>query len=640
MFRVNPEQTECAEGLTYAQEETRKAPAAAQAPSAPLSPVEPAAPPVSETAVQPATEAEPEAAAEPSAAESGKNPQGDEEAIPVPAPQPAETQPVPAPKDDKTPPVAESYEAPAEQPAQKEEKPAPQPQEKIEEPPKETAAQPAPVEPEPKEETAKAEEETPAVEAGNVTVNFKGADIRTVLAYIAEVSGVDIVPAPDVKGIVDLKLTNKPWKVALDIILRNYGYSYEREGDIIRVVTLDKLKQEEPTSQTFNLNYSKAKDVMEAIKNIVSEKGKVNSDERTNTIVVTDIPTNIYKIKQIIERLDKRTQQVLIEARIIETILDDTEKLGIDWSMKFSIAGARRPITFPFDNMKAPWGKKQDLKEYFPVVNSGNQQTTAVTNTATSTTQTTTATDFPAAGDSYPIFPFPFAQTSDFQFGTLDFTEFSAVLEMLKQRQNTDVVSNPRIATLNNSQAIINVGSTLNMPTYERNSTTGKMEITGYTAKDLGVILMVTPHINDNGEIVIDLLPTISDLLRYDTLDRASGVVAPVFSQRVAKTQVMIKDGDTIFIGGLIKENDIDSKKKLPFLGDLFGDIPVVGLLFTKKETTKQKTELIFFITVNVMAYDKQIKGSPVASEIYAPKFSEIPPSNASRKKKIGRDKR
>jgi len=94
----------------------------------------------------------------------------------------------------------------------------------------------------------KAAEEGEKVEPGNVTVNFKGADIRTVLAYISEVADVDIVPAPDVKGVVDLKLTNKPWKVALDIIVRNYGFAYERDGDIIRVVTLDRIKQEELAS--------------------------------------------------------------------------------------------------------------------------------------------------------------------------------------------------------------------------------------------------------------------------------------------------------------------------------------------------------------------------------------------------------
>ncbi len=462
----------------------------------------------------------------------------------------------------------------------------------------------------PEAQTPAAEEAAIVVEPGNVTVNFKGADIRTVLAYIAEVSGVDIVPAPDVKGIVDLKLTNKPWKVALDIILRNYGFAYEREGDIIRVVTVEGLKQEELATQAFGLNYGKAKDVVTSIKDIVSDRGKVMYDERTNTVLVTDIPTNIYKIGQVIERLDRKTAQVIIEARVIETVLDDTEKLGIDWNVKFSVSGAKRPTTLPFNQFAKEGGP------YFPQVQIANPTASSATG---SVVTSTTASEFPSSAEG--VFAFPFAAKDQFTFGTLDFSEFKAVLEMIKSRSNTEIVSNPRIATLNNNEALINVGQTLNLPKYERNATTGKMEITGYQAIDLGIILTVTPHINEKAEIVVDLAPQIRDLLRYDTLDRASGIVAPVFSSRQAKTQVMIKDGDTIFIGGLIKENDVDTKKKLPFLGDMFGDIPYFGLLFTKKETVKQKTELIFFITVNLITTEKELKDIPTANKAYVPLY-------------------
>lgn len=483
------------------------------------------------------------------------------------------------------------------------------------------------------EEAKKPAEEVIAVEPGNVTVNFRGAEIKTVLAYISEVSGVDIVPAPDVKGIVDLKLTNKPWKVALDIIVRNYGFAYEREGDIIRVVTIDKLKQEEPVSQAFNLNYSKAKVVADSIKSIVTEKGKVNYDDRTNTVIVTDIPTNIYKIAQIVERLDRRTPQVLIEARVIETVLDDTEKLGIDWNVKFSASGARRPTTLPFEMFKTPFGRKEDGHNYFPMVQSNAPQAQTIGGVGTVLVP---PADFPAnTGGSQA---FPFSVKEDFTFGTLDFSEFKAVLEMIKSRDNTNIVSNPRIATLNNTEAMINVGQTLNLPKYERNSSTGKMEITGYDAKNLGIILKVTPHVNDNNEIVIDLFPEISDLLRYDTLDKASGVVAPVFSARQARTQVMIKDGETIFIGGLIKENNVDSRTKLPIIGDMLGDIPYLGLLFTKKGVVKQKTELIFFITVNLMSTGKEIIDVPKSNKAYVPLFTntqnEDPNAKTKRKKR------
>lgn len=485
--------------------------------------------------------------------------------------------------------------------------------------------------PQPKS-TAQPQEEEASIEPGNVTVNFKGADIRTVLAYISEVSGVDIVAAPDVKGIIDLKLTNKPWKVALDIITRNYGFAYEREGDIIRVVTLDGLKEEEVVTQTFALNYGKAKDIVGAIKKIVGSKGKVKYDDRTNTIIVTDIPTNVYKIGEIIQKLDTETGQVLIEARVIETVLSDDEKLGIDWNIKFEVSGAKRPITAPF-NFFGPGTGLGFLNQYTPLVQTGNTATTA--NAATGVTTTTTPAAYPGGpGSATPPaatnyakgFPFvDYAQDlfkDTFKFGTLDFSQFQAVLELLKRRSDTNVVSNPRIATLDNTEANILVGQTLNMPKYERNSITGKIEITGYEAKDLGVKLKVTPHINENGQIVIDVIPEISDLVRYDTIDAASGIVAPVFASRQANTKVMVKNGDTIFIGGLIKENIIDVKKPIPFLGDMLGDVPFLGLLVSKKEKTKQKTELIFFVTVKLMKKGEHLSDVPLVSRTYVPNYN------------------
>ncbi len=482
----------------------------------------------------------------------------------------------------------------------------------------------------PKAESTKPElpvpvEEESQIAPGNVTVNFKGADIRTVLSYISEVAGVDIVAAPDVKGVIDLRLTDKPWKVALDVIVRNYGFAYEREGDIIRVVTLDRLKQEEVITQAVSLNYGKAKDIAASIKKIISARGKVKYDDRTNMLIITDIPTNVYRVAQILEKLDKETEQVLIEARIIETVLGDDEKIGIDWNVKFEVSGAKRPTTFPFDYYNA--GSKL-LEKYTPLVQTWFMAAPAAA--VAGQTSTTSTANYPATGSLDVIGnskAFPYVDYSQdifkdtFSFGTLDFSQFSAVLELLKQRAQTNVVSNPRIATLNNSEANILVGQTLNMPKYERNSTTGKIEITGYEAKDLGTKLKVTPHINDRGEIVVDVVPEISDLLKYDTIDAANGIVAPVFSSRQANTKVMIRDGDTIFIGGLIKERIVDAKNKLPFLGDLMGDIPGLGLLFTKKDKIKQKVELIFFVTVKIMKKDKQLSDIPLPGKAYAPNY-------------------
>ncbi|MBU4375890.1 MAG: secretin and TonB N-terminal domain-containing protein [Candidatus Omnitrophica bacterium] len=441
---------------------------------------------------------------------------------------------------------------------------------------------------------------------GNITVDFKEADIRTVLRILSEKSGVNIVASKDVAGTITIRLNNVYWEKALDIICKNYGYAFERDGNIIRVTTVENLKQEELTTEVFSLNYANAEDVAVAVAEMLSSRGKdkVKFDERTNVLIVTDIPTNLYKIRQVVDKLDKRTPQVLIEAKIIETTLVDTENLGIDWTVKLSAYGAKRPITFPFtvSGTLSYLGIPKDMWNTFMPRVEGTTDTT--TTGSGGVTVTDTDSFFPIELGQFRQWsdsPFPLTEADQFTFGTLDFSQFSLVLEYLKSRRDTNVLSNPRIATLNNQEANILVGTILAIPKFERNPDTGTMEVTGYTEKDLGIKLNVIPHINASGDIVVDLRPEISDLLGFDTLDASRGLVAPRYSTREATTQIMVRDGETIMIGGLIRENTVNYKKKVPWLGD----IPVLGrALFTKTEETIQKTELIIFMTVHLINSD------------------------------------
>jgi len=134
----------------------------------------------------------------------------------------------------------------------------------------------------------------------------------------------------------------------LNVILRTYGYTYEREENIIRVTTTENLEREELATEVFSLNYADATNVPAAIEEMLSDRGSVKFDQRANLVIVTDIPTNIYKIKQVIEKLDMRTKQVNIEAKIIETTLDKDDKLGVNWTMQATATGAARPTTAPF----------------------------------------------------------------------------------------------------------------------------------------------------------------------------------------------------------------------------------------------------------------------------------------------------
>lgn len=425
---------------------------------------------------------------------------------------------------------------------------------------------------------------------GTVTLIFKDADIRTVLHTLSYKSGVNIVASSDVEGKVNIRLVEVPWKTALEVILKNNGLSYEEVGNIIRVITLASVAEEELQNEVFVLNYSKAKEVAEAIEDAVTERGKVKYDERTNTVIITDIPTNIYKIRTVIERLDRRTPQVYIESKIIETRLDRNDDLGIDWGVQVTASGGKRPTTVPFERDGTPFsrridGKKEDtsMDSYFPLG--------------------TDAEAFPSV--TSPVFPYVTNASDLWTFGTLDFTEFSAVLKMLKDRTDTKVISNPNITTLNNQKARVIVGEIFNIPTYERNDQTGNMEITGYTEKDIGIILTVIPHVNEAGDIVIDLKPEVSAFKDWDTFGTGTNSIkAPRFTTRTAETQVMIKDGQTIAIGGLVEETVIKKKTKVPLLGD----IPLLGELFKYTEDDIDTKDLLIFVTVNLVKEDHDDK--------------------------------
>ncbi len=162
------------------------------------------------------------------------------------------------------------------------------------------------------------------------------------------------------------------------------------------------------------------------------------------------------------------------------------------------------------------------------------------------------------------------------------------------------------------------VGRVYNFPTFSQAQDTGRWIISGYEAKELGIKLEVTPNVNENGEIVVKLKPEISNYLGLERISEE--LSAPLWSTREAETEVMVRDGDTIFIGGLIRENTIEKESKFPLLGDLFGDLPFVGHMVKHKVKTKQKTELIFFITVHIVKDVRELtKLATTPSEAYVP---------------------
>jgi type IV pilus assembly protein PilQ len=415
-----------------------------------------------------------------------------------------------------------------------------------------------------------------------VSVDFKDADIRQVLRIISLKSGVDIVAGSDVEALVTIKLTNVPWEEALDIILRTYGFTYERKGNIVRVMTVEALEQEALATEVFPLDYAKAKDVPDVIKEMLSDRGRVKFDERTNTVIVTDIPSTLFQIREVVDRLDQRTPQVLIETRIVETKLEKDEDLGIRWSDSFSLSqsGNSFPSTFPF----TAEGTLGILGEKF--------------------------ISPPARRVSGPTGLLTSVSLGSIGIGTLSNSALTVTLNALKQRSDTKVVSNPTLAVLDNQQAKIHIGEEFPVPTFSVDPSTGKTTVSGFQTKTIGTVLTVTPHVNPSKEIVVDLKPEIISVLSNATFNvgGTEAVSLPRFGTQTVITQVRIQDRETIAIGGLVKDIKVAQVNKVPLLGD----IPLIGLLFTNTHrfgggtNPTLKQDLLIFLTVSLMENPQQ----------------------------------
>lgn len=465
--------------------------------------------------------------------------------------------------------------------------------------------------------------------SGNVTMDFKEADIHTVLRLLSLKSGMNMVAGPEVQGTVTVRLENVPWEQAMEVVLRTYGYVYEKVGNIIRVTTSEKMGLEELVTETFVFEYiqlskrsdqssssattsssttasssqenATANEIVEIVTTMLSERGRVKMVAQRNALVVTDTPTNVYKIGQMIRNLDRPAPQVFIDSKVVKTQLDKGENLGIRWNLSnMGISGGpSRPTTFPFAT------SPEDDREHIHTILKQFLPRTAATSSGTGTTSTGTVAQNTAEPRGFP-FPDLAVSNRTYAFGTLDFTSFSTLLSLLQSRTNTKVVSNPRIVVLDNQTAKVKVGSEIPIPSFERNESTGSFEVTGFNYRDVGVVLHVTPHINSKEEILVDLKPEVSSL--GSTISFTSSLAAPSFDVTNAETQVLIRSGETIAIGGLLEDKFAISEQKVPY----FGSIPGLGKLFRSKRQTEgssnRNVETLFFVTVTLI----DMEGQPV----------------------------
>ncbi len=418
-----------------------------------------------------------------------------------------------------------------------------------------------------------------------VSLDFQDSDIRNVLKVLSYKSGVNIVAGPEVTGVVTIQLTEVPWQRALEVILVTYGYSYERKGNIITVTTVENLKKRREDSQvlqeqeplatkTYSLSFAKAADVVDSISKIKTSRGTINFDQRTNTLIVRDVQSGVDLIDGVVRTLDSVTPQVLIEAKVMETTLSDTDKLGIDWTLSGTASGAAHSTTFPF---------------------------------------TDATTTFIPSGAT--------VASNTFTYGTLNATGLSATLNVLKTRTDTNILSNPKIVTLDNQPAKVVVGTKYPFPQYTYNQEQAKMQVSGWEYKDIGIIFEVTPHVNNAGLVTLDLHPVITGIQSgSDGTVTVEGTTVPKLTVEETQTKVMIENGQTLVIAGLIKDTTSVTNKKVPFLGD----IPLLGEFFKNKVNQKDKTELLIFLTPHIIT----VQQPPTTGTVTNPPAPAAPSGN------------
>ncbi len=496
-------------------------------------------------------------------------------------------------------------------------------------------------------------DDTPTVsrDRDTLSVDFPDEEIRTVLRNVADLFELNLVIPDTLQGNTSIKLRDVTWRQIFQVVLSPVGYTFIEEGNIIKVVSQESLSLEPVVTDVFILNYARAGDLLGSVQPLgdPAAGGRVVVNERSNALVITERPSRLSRIRPILEQLDKATDQVMIETKFVEVTDRDIKNIGVNWA---SLEAFRVGVRGSEQNGEFGGYIKTGGQER---VNGGSQSgtnttgsnnsnsTTTGTNSGNSSTNTSTVTSAGGAVTSTGSMSTSATMgntasttatsgTQNSSISALDSlnslvntsgteriissvfsaSEFNLVLSALQSQNETKLVSNPTVVTLNNSQATINIGEEFPVPSYTYNQERGTFEVSGFEYRPIGIILRVTPQVNSQGFIKLTVEPEVSSRTGTTTFGGASGAEIPIIASRKSKTQVSLRDGYTMGIGGLIEQTTTNGQTRVPVLGS----IPAIGRLFRSDSKNETKRNLLIFITARTL----QAEGSPV-EEVFDPRM-------------------
>lgn len=397
-----------------------------------------------------------------------------------------------------------------------------------------------------------------------ISLVFDNADIRSILQLIGDVSGLNILASNDVKGEITLRLIDVPWDQALDLVLDTANLGKVREGNVIRIMPIDKIRERASSTmklqreefdegvletRAFSVSYSKVDDVKKFLADLSSQRGSIIADGRNKQLIVKDVPMVLEQMADMIRRVDQPERQVMIEARIVEANTSFTRSLGVKWAGNYSDAGQ----------------------------NNGDINSAAV-----------------GLGGSFLV-PLPVAGVAasglatGITFGALDGDlNINLRLSALESSGEGKIISTPRVTTLNGQKALISQGTKI---PYTTVSDSGA----GTEFENAELKLEVTPEINPDGSVILDVKASNSAV--GTVYQSAGGGDAPAIEEKKAETKVLVRNGQTTVIGGIFVESEINGKTGVPLLMD----IPFLGGLFRSSTKTKERRELLIFITPRIV---------------------------------------
>jgi type IV pilus assembly protein PilQ len=417
-----------------------------------------------------------------------------------------------------------------------------------------------------------------------ISVNLKDVDLKDFFRLIHEISGLNVVLDPNVHGTLTVVLDDVPWDQALDIVLKNNDLARELEGNVLRIATVETLKHEadarraqiesetlavEKVSVTRFLSYAKAKDVIITVKKFLSQRGDVVADDRTNAVIINDIPKVLPIIDRLMTQLDRKTQEVEIEARVVAATRSFARDIGTQFG-------------FGWGDGHSAIGGTQAVGSSPTTVSLGGQGPGYITVPGASGGSTT--------GSSIPLFSnLPATSpTSGLTFVNASSTvRIDAVLSLAESRGLLKVLSRPRVVTQNNIQALVRQG--VRVPIVTQAQLGGPPTVTYI---DAFLRLTVTPQITSENTIFLNVdventTPNFGQEVQGN----------PELITQQATTQVLVTDGGTVVIGGVIQTQNSVNISQVPVLGN----IPILGNLFKRTSVNTTNQELIFFITPRII---------------------------------------